>query len=219
MIHLFCGYDPREAIGWHVFVHSVLRRASRPVAIHRLDSCGLPQGTNAFTLSRFLVPWLMGYRGHAIFADAADMLCLGDIAQLDGLFDARKAVQVVQHDYQTRNPRKYLGTKMEAENCDYPRKNWASLMLINCEHDLWSMVDPAFLESADRMAVLQFTEAAPFEVGALPTYWNRLADEGQPVEGAQILHWTAGIPGFQHYTDAPGAALWRAELADMMETA
>lgn len=217
MIHLFCGYDPREAIGWHVFVHSVLRRASRPVAIHRLDSCGLPQGTNAFTLSRFLVPWLMGYRGHAIFADAADMLCLGDIAQLDGLFDARKAVQVVQHDYKTRNPRKYVGTKMESENADYLRKNWASLMLINCEHPYWARFDPAHLESCDRLNALQFALLNDPAVGALPTYWNRLADEGQPVEGAQILHFTAGLPCFPHYAGSPGAEKWFAEYKQMLE--
>lgn len=219
MINLFCGYDPREAIGWHVFVHSVLRRTSQSVAIHRLDSCGLPQGTNAFTLSRFLVPWLMGYRGHAIFADAADMLCLGDIAQLDALFDERKAVQVVKHDYQTRNPRKYVGTSMEAENRDYPRKNWASLMVMNCAHPFWADADAAHLETVRNLEMLQFGGAGDSVVGSLPSYWNRIADEGQPIDGAQILHWTAGIPGFQHYVDAPGAAFWRDELRDMMETA
>lgn len=219
MIHLFCGYDARESIGWHVFVHSVLRRTSQPVAIHRLDACGLPQGTNAFTMSRFLVPWLMGYRGHAIFADASDMLCLGDIAQLDSLFDDRKAVQVVKHDYQTRNPRKYIGTSMESENVDYERKNWASLMIVNCEHEFWTDADAAHLERGRKLDVLQLGGAGGNIVGSLPTYWNCLADEGQPVEGAQILHWTAGIPGFKHYANAPGADLWREELRDMMEHA
>jgi hypothetical protein len=42
----------------------------------------------------------------------------------------------------------------------------------------------------------------------LPDHWNRLVDEGQAVEGASVLHWTAGIPGFDYYRDAPGAAAW-----------
>ena len=28
MIHLFCGYDEREAVGYHVFCQSVVARAS-----------------------------------------------------------------------------------------------------------------------------------------------------------------------------------------------
>jgi hypothetical protein len=223
VIHLFCGYDSREAIGWHVFVSSVLRRASRPVAIHRLDACGLPQGTNEFTRSRFLVPWLMEFKGHAIFADAADMLCLGDVAELDAMFDDRMAVQVVQHaTYKTRNPRKYVGTKMESDNRDYPLKNWASLMLMNCAHPAWRGHGLAAVEMAPVLSLLQLSTANNWPeaiIGALPSRWNRLVDEGHPVDGAALLHWTAGIPAFPHYADAPGADAWRAEHRLMMEHA
>lgn len=218
MIHLFCGHDQREAIGWHVFVHSVLGRTSAPVALHRLDACGLPQGSNAFTLSRFLVPWLMGYKGHAIFADGADMLMLGDVAELDALYDDAYAVQVVQHHYATRNPRKYIGTAMECDNADYARKNWASLMLVNCAHWAWKGIDPAWLETAGKLEMLQFGPLHDSCIGSLPDRWNRLVDESQPVQGAALLHWTAGIPGLPHYADQPGAELWRAELARVLET-
>lgn len=212
MINLFCGFDEREAIGWHVFVSSVLRHTSKPVAIHRLDACGLPQGSNAFTMSRFLVPWLMRYQGHAIFADGADMLCLGDIAELDALFNPRQAVQVVQHNYKTRNPRKYVGTPMEADNIDYDRKNWASLMIFNCAHPLWSQVDPDYLETASKLEMLQLRGGIlGLEVGALPSAWNRIVDEGQPVEGAKLIHFTAGVPWFPNYRNTPGADLWFAE--------
>jgi hypothetical protein len=137
VIELFCGYDRREAGGFHAFVSSVLDNASELVAIRPLGSKGLPEGTNAFTFSRFLIPSLMGFKGHAIFADACDMLMLGDVAELDKLFDPAKAVQCVKHDYRTRHPIKYKGTEMECPNRDYPRKNWASLMIVNCEHPAW----------------------------------------------------------------------------------
>jgi hypothetical protein len=38
------------------------------------------------------VPRLMDYKGHAVFADASDMLMLGDLAELDALFDPTYAV-------------------------------------------------------------------------------------------------------------------------------
>jgi hypothetical protein len=33
MIRIFAGYDPREAIGYHVFCQSLIERTSEPVAI------------------------------------------------------------------------------------------------------------------------------------------------------------------------------------------
>lgn len=221
MIHVFSGHDAREAIGWHVFAASLLDRASRPVALHRLDACGLPQGSNAFTLSRFLVPYFMGFEGRAIFMDGADMLMLGDIAELDALFDPQFAVQVVKHDYKTRNPRKYLGTAMECDNPDYPRKNWASVMLINCEHPAWRRVSPAYLAWATPPVgtlQLRFLEDEDDDeenedgIGALPDEWNRIVDEGQPIEGAKVAHFTAGVPCFPQCGGVPGADLWFAQL-------
>lgn len=219
MIHLFCGYDAREAIGFHVFVASVLERTHAQVALHVLDAKGGRAGTNAFTFSRFLVPHLMDFSGRAIFADACDMLMVDDIADLAALFDPRKAVQCVQHDYRTRNPHKYVGTSMECVNADYARKNWASLMLINCEHPAWRGIGPEAVEAARPLDMLQLRFIAERHIGALPGRWNRLVDEGQSVDGAGLLHWTAGIPAFEHYVNAPGAEQWHAQRARMQEVA
>ena len=139
MLNLFVGFDPREEVGTHAFNSSVLAHTTKPVAITHLHKPMLEgtlgqlfdEGTNAFTKTRFLIPHLMSRKGWAIFMDGADMLCMGDLAELMDLADPYKAVQVVKHNYRTKAPRKYLGTQMEAENEDYPRKNWASLMLIN----------------------------------------------------------------------------------------
>ena len=217
MIHAFLGYDSREAIGFHVFVHSLLKRASAPVAIHALTDSGMPVGTNAFTFSRFLVPWLMGFEGHAVFMDASDMLMREDVAELDYLFDPAFAVQVVQHpNYSTRHKIKYIGTSMQCPNRDYSRKNWASVMLMNCAHPYWRLFTPETLDAMDRMSMLQFGGLKPHEIGALPPEWNRLVDEGHPVDDAKVLHFTAGIPAFHHYKDAPGAQWWHDALAEMM---
>lgn len=222
MIRLFAGYDEREAVGFHVFTSSVLRRASTPVAITPLTAQGLPVGSNAFTYSRFLVPALTGFKGHAIFADASDMLCLGDIADLWAMRDDRYAVQVVQHpEYKTRNPIKYLGTTMQCPNLSYARKNWTSLMILNCEHPYWKPLDFKTLSSVAGLSLLQLgglrMKGEACEVGALPPEWNCLVDEGQPHEDAKLLHWTAGVPGFSLYNAACRAADWHAEHEFMRE--
>jgi hypothetical protein len=41
MLNLFCGYDEREADGFHVFCHSAISRANEPVSIVPLSSMGL----------------------------------------------------------------------------------------------------------------------------------------------------------------------------------
>jgi hypothetical protein len=210
MINLFCGYDYREAVGFHVFVASVLASASEPVAITRLHASGMAAGSNAFTHSRFLVPHMMGYKGYAIFADACDMLCREDIAQLNAECDTRYAVQVVKHSYKTQHPLKYRGTDMQCPNRDYERKNWASLMIINCAHPQWRFIDPVSVAGMRSLDLLQLSWLHDVEIGELPDKWNRIVDEGQSVEGAALLHWTAGIPAFSVYEHAPGAAIWRA---------
>lgn len=213
MLTIFCGFDDRESIGYHVFCASVLHRSSIPVAFVPLRSCTAHQGTNQFTVSRFLVPYLMGYKGRAIFADAADMICLGDVAELEKILsDMNGAVGVVQHDYKTRHKVKYVGTDMQSPNVDYERKNWASLMLIDCEHPAWRAVTPSMVDSCTMLELLQFLFMTNDEIKSIPSEWNSLVDEGQPIEGAKLLHWTAGIPGFEYYVDAPGAGLWRQEL-------
>ena len=212
MINLFCGYDPREHEGWETFVASVRRRTASPINFRRMGAMDMPEGTNEFTYSRFLAPYFCDFKGHAIFCDAADMIMLADVADLDALFDPRFAVQCVKHhDYKTRHPIKYQMTDMQCPNRDYSRKNWASVMLMNCEHPYWKTLTPQSMQGAHGVSLLQFAALKPEEIGALPDCWNRIVDEGQPVEGAKILHWTAGVPLFEHYRNAPGADLWRIE--------
>jgi hypothetical protein len=218
MIHLFCGYDARESAGFHAFVHSVLSRASQPVSIIPLAGLGVPVGSNAFTLSRFLVPHLMEYSGRAIFADASDMLMLGDVAELDALFDPEKAVQVVKHPaYMSQHERKYIGTGMECGQTNYTRKNWASLMLINCAHEAWREKTPTKVAGSDPLQQLQFADFQADEIGELPPEWNVLVDEGQSDAGAKLLHWTAGIPRFKHYQNARRSKDWFVEFDAMTQ--
>jgi hypothetical protein len=215
-IPIFCGFDPREAAGFHVFCQSIIERASVPVSfipLHKplIDNFdGQKDGTNAFIYSRFLVPHIMGYRDWAIFADACDMVVTEDIAKLWALRDQflfNKAVAVVKHDYKTRHPRKYIGTPMEADNADYPRKNWSSLILWNCGHAANWRLTPDVVASAPGSFLHRFQWLADEQIGALPAEWNAVVGE-EDSSCAALLHYSLGSPGFKHYARCDGAEHW-----------
>ena len=220
MINLFTGFDKQEEIGTHVFHSSVIHRSSSSVSfvpLHLPMLCNYRElhkdGTNAFTYTRFLIPHLMHYSGWALFCDGADMVCVGDIAELWALRDPFKAVQVVKHEYKTRHPRKYVGTLMESANEDYPRKNWSSVMLINCSHYDWRRLDPTTISHMTGAELNRLEFTAERFIGEIPIEWNWLVDEYGTNNHANILHWTAGMPAFEHYKDAPMAQEWRAAHA------
>lgn len=138
------------------------------------------------------------------------MLMKADISELWALRDDYKAVQVVKHDYKTRHPRKYVGTRMEAPNHDYPRKNWSSVMLINCQHYHWRDMKPEKIQEMTGPELHRFSWLKDDLVGELPAEWNWIADEFGPNPDAKLIHWTAGTPAFPHYTNAPHAEdFWR----------
>jgi lipopolysaccharide biosynthesis glycosyltransferase len=210
VIRLFVGFDPREAVAYHTFCQSVLEKASQPVAFTPLVLQSLPvykethqDGSNTFIYSRFLTPYLCGFDGWAIFADG-DMICRADIAELWALRDPRKAVQVVQHDYQTKAVTKYLGNK----NQNYPRKNWSSVVMWNCEHPKHRVLNPEFLMAQTGAFLHRFSWLDDADIGALPKEWNWLTTEYENNYDAKLLHYTLGTPCFADYRDAPMADEW-----------
>lgn len=222
-IRLFAGFDEREEAGYHAFCSSVIHNSSVPVSItplstktlQRVYGGGHRDGSNGFTYLRFLVPFLQDFEGMAIFADGSDMICRGDIAELASLYDPFKAVQVVQHDYKTKHARKYIGTAMECANGDYPKKNWSSLMLMNCGHYAWRDLTPEKVAQLPGAHLHRFEFIEPGRVGKLPINWNWLPQEEGPNEAAKIIHYSLGIPGFKHYADDPMAGDWHAAYMRM----
>jgi hypothetical protein len=215
MIRLFIGYDPREAVVYHVCVNSIIRHASEPVAVTPLALKNLGgyverhrDGSNQFTYSRFLVPQLMGWAGWGLYIDG-DMLLRTDIAELWNLRDDSKALLCVHHDYKTRMTEKYLG----ARNQDYPRKNWSSVILWNCAHPANGVLTSEFVQQATGAQLHRFTWLADELIGELPKEWNWLPDELGPNPRAKLLHWTLGAPCFHEFADAPMAEEWHRERA------
>lgn len=220
MIPIYIGFDPREEAGSHVFASSLVHNASQPVSIIPLHldlfaafyGAGQRDGTNNFIYTRFLIPFLQDFKGFAVFVDGADMLMKGDISELWSMRDHYKAVQVVKHDYKTKHPRKYVGTQMEARNDDYPRKNWSSVMLINCGHYHWRDMTPEKVAAMTGPELHRFSWLKDNLIGELPVEWNWIADEFGENPEAKLIHWTAGTPAFAHYANAPHAEDFRKHL-------
>ena len=196
MITVFIGYDPDEAIAFHVCANSIIRHATQPINIVPLALNLVndytethTDGSNAFTYLRFLVPYLMDYQGHAIYIDG-DMVVLDDIAKLDQLFSDTFAVQVVKHNYQTSQSIKYFGVKNE----NYPRKNWSSVILWNCAHDSNRLLTPEYVQQHAGAHLHRFTWLHDDDIGELPVEWNWLPDELGQNNQALLLHYTLGIP-------------------------
>ena len=219
MIRLIVGFDQREAVAYHVFCQTVLEKASCPVsfiplAINTLSSYheSKSDGSNRFTYSRFLTPYLCEFEGWAIYMDG-DMVCRADIAELLALRDETKPVMVVQHNYQTRFGTKYLGNKNE----NYPRKNWSSVILWNCQHPENRILTPEFIQNQTGAYLHRFSWLKDHDIGVLPPEWNWLTTEYPDNSSAKILHYTLGTPCFRDYSNAPMATDWHAAHARAQE--
>lgn len=199
-LQIFIGYDSREVAAFHTLASSIMRHASKPVAIvpliqSQLRAMGVyvretgPTESTEFSLTRFLVPYLSGYQGISIFMDC-DMLCRGDIWDLPSYLDSYSAVAVCQHEYTPKTSIKMDGKVQTV----YPRKNWSSLMVFDngnydCKQLTLSMVNS---RSASYLQQLQWTD----KIGALPLTWNWLVGEYEPDPEAKMLHYTLGGPWF-----------------------
>ena len=218
MIPVFIGYDPREPIAYHVCVNSIIQNTSDifcpiPLALtslKRIYAETHPDGSNQFIYTRFLVPFLMNYSGHAIYIDG-DMLVNGDISELWDMRD-NFAVQVVKHDYKTKAQKKYLGNV----NADYPRKNWSSVILWNCGHKSHRGLTPQSVMKMTGAELHRFTWLLDEEIGDLPPEWNWLETEYDPNPTANLIHYTLGTPCFEDYKNTDTSHLWHSALRDSL---
>jgi lipopolysaccharide biosynthesis glycosyltransferase len=209
-VKIYIGFDQRESVAYHTFVQSLIDHASIPLDITPLAVKTLKgyeerheDKSNDFVYSRFLIPFLNDFKGWAIFVDG-DMICQTDIKELLDLRDNSRALQVVKHDYKTKANQKYLGNI----NQDYPRKNWSSVILWNCEHPKHKLLTPNFIANESGKYLHRFSWLEDSEIGGLPKEWNWLATEYPNNDQANIIHYTLGTPCFKDYRDTEMSDIW-----------
>ena len=221
---VFIGWDQREPEAYEVAKYSLVRRASVPVEVvpiklDELRARGLyardvdPLASTEFTYSRFLTPTLAGFSGWALFCDC-DFLWLGDVGELLEHTQSAKAVYCVQHDYRPRETTKMDG----AVQTVYPRKNWSSLMLFNCDHDAVRALTPEVVNRESGAYLHRMQWVADADIGALPVDWNWLEGWNEkPARGTpKAVHFTRGGPWFPQWQDVDYGDLWRIERDEML---
>ena len=211
IIRVFVGYDPREEVAFHVLQRSIQERSSLPVSVTQINRRQLQHvftreksaiESTEFSFSRFLTPWLCNYQGWAVFMDC-DMIMLDDIAKLWKLREPQFAVQVAKHDYVPVSDRKFLGETQTK----YEKKNWSSVMLMNCEK--CTALTPEFVNTASGLELHQFKWLDNDGlIGELPKNWNHLVGEYEPQPNASLIHYTLGGPYFNEYKECEFSKEW-----------
>jgi hypothetical protein len=103
---------------------------------------------------------------------------------------------------------------METKNENYPRKNWSSLILWNCEHPDNKVLDPDFVDDHTGSELHRFEWLKDEQIGELPEEWNVLVGEND--QDAKIAHYTLGIPEFEHYKDCAYSQEWHKTKSRML---
>ena len=191
MLKIFIGIDERQPVAYHVLVSSIQRLASRAVAITPLLLHQLPitrRGLTSFTYSRYLVPYLCGYQGQAVFMDS-DTLLIGDISEL---FASATGCSVDVVPF--------------AGEFAFERP---SVMLFNNEK--CKRLTPELIETGIPQD-LSWAE----DVGHLSPDWNHLVGYAPSNPSAKLIHYTQGVPGYKECRDCEYSQEWFDEKEFML---
>lgn len=206
---VFIGWDSRETRAYAAAVKSLLRYQPNahvsPLKLPALEASGLIRrpmdrrgqmydlASNApcsteFAISRFLVP-IIALDGWALFVDC-DVIFLGDVAELFAHADPSKAVMVVKHEPLTETGHKMDGQKQTV----YPRKNWSSVCLWNCNHPANKRLSLRDVNERRGFDLHGFYWLADSEIGELPSRFNWLVGVNPKPDNPLIAHYTLGTP-------------------------
>lgn len=194
---IFIGVDARQPVAYNVLQWSLQWGAKRPIIVQpillRQLPQGIPRGLTDFSLSRYLVPWLCGFKGRALFMDA-DMVATHD-TDINELFDLME--------------NEFFDVAM---NTELPRFEWPSMMLFDC---------PAFEHITPETLSSIKNPLADRTIESFPSQWNRMVitgGDGKDADHAKILHFTQGLPCFFETRNTPGASQWEVMKRHMLHS-
>ena len=142
-----------------------------------------------FVYSRFLTPYLNGYKGLALFCDS-DFLWQCDVNELLDYYDSKYSVMCVKHNYTPPE-----STKMDGKaQTHYPRKNWSSLMLFNCEHPDVKFLNTHNINEKGAKWLHRFEWTRDECIGEIPATYNWLEGWYNDNIDPKVIHYTRGGP-------------------------
>lgn len=147
-----------------------------------------PKSTR-FAISRFLTP-LLCQQGYVLFVDC-DVVFREDPRNMLKEIEPGKAVHVVKHKHSPSSQWKMVNQ----QQTKYPRKNWSSVMLFNCNHPANRRLSLRDINERPGRDLHRLYWLHDNEVGALDPRWNWLVGEQeQPAVMGGIAHFTLGGP-------------------------
>lgn len=228
MRKIYIGYDTREREAFDVAFSSITARAAHmpsitPLIKERLEVAGLlyrptmfengqyidviskaPMATQ-FAISRFLTP-ILAQNGWALFMDS-DTVVMADIEYIFELTDDSKAVMVVKHR-QTISEDFKMGGQVQTQ---YPRKNWSSVMLFNCDHPANRALTVQMINTLPGRDLHAFSWLRDEQIGELPADWNWLVGVQPKPFFPKIAHFTLGGPWLPKWLEREHDDIWLRE--------
>lgn len=194
-VRVFIGHDYRQPLSYNVMRYSVERHGASNVVVKGLFLDKLPikrVGATDFTYSRFLVPWLCGFEGFAIFCDE-DQVVVDDVSKLLELCKSQGSAVCV--------------------NQSQPRFEWPSVMVFDCSK--CTNLTPAYIESpTNRLFDFAWAES----VGSFPSEWNHAVGISEPRQDAKLYHYTQGIPYWPECQGLQEDKFWFQEYEHMVKS-
>ena len=201
-INIFIGYDSTHLDAANVCHNSIedacIVKFGNRINIRHIDVSSLPEYTREyknqsteFAYSRFLVPYLSGYKGISIFVDD-DFVFTENILNMLYFLSPEHSVACVKHDFQKKHDTKFNGTK----DVWYKKKLWSSLMIFNNSHPDCKKLTPDVINTAEGSYLHQFQWTEEERIGSIPKKWNWCEgyDSIDNIHEARGLHFTRGGP-------------------------
>ena len=215
---VYIGYDPREDVAYEVLKFTIERIAVdnvdiKPIRKDVIERMGLYRRTHTvqndqmiddidgkpfsteFSFSRFLVPALNMYQGWALYMDC-DMYLRTDINELFEEYNMDYyPAYCVKHKYEPTDEYKMDGRVQE----QYRRKNWSSLILWNCGHDLNKKLTPEVVstQTGSWLHGFEWLPDKDSDIGTIHQEWNWLDGHSPEDMKAKNVHFTTGGPWFK----------------------
>jgi lipopolysaccharide biosynthesis glycosyltransferase len=180
----------------------LLRRPTDARGANLYDIHSNAPASTEFAITRFLVPFL-AQQGCALFVDS-DVVFLSNPEELLALHDERYAVRVVKHHHDGAEGTKMAGRTQLA----YPRKNWSSVVLWNCDHPANRRLSLIDVQERRGFDLHQFYWLHDSEIGDLPAEWNWLVGVQPKPEHPKIAHFTLGGPFIEGWRGSEHDDLW-----------
>jgi|SRR5262245_44432233 len=179
-------------------------RPEKSIGDQKWDMISDAPVSTEFSISRFLVP-ILAKQGWALFCDP-DVLFRANVTRLFDLGQREKAVMCVHHNYE-----QVEGLKMDGKiQTAYPRKNWSSVMLFNCDHPSNRRLTVEMINTVPGRDLHRFCWLEDHEIGELPPEWNYCPGLSKlNGKSPSVVHFTSGLPNVPGYEDQEYADEWQ----------